>query len=254
MENNLDKFYSEDSIETWKTILGEDMHYHHGYKNPNDENENPMEFCVRDIYPLIKEKSTILDCGAGWGGPAKMFQRDLLCDVSCLTISKSQSDYLKSIGFKTFHVNFDFFIPTENYDYAIFFESLCHSENQMQVFKNLSSNVNAIIVRDCFTKEKYSYDYPDFKMQIHSLNQMINNLESVGFRCKVWSLKQIKPFISTIEFWKDRLSANKHLIKGEQLNTLYKYITYYQDPQLHSQVYKSGRKIIPYLGTIYATK
>ncbi len=69
---DLDKFYSSESVDEWKQIIGKDLHYHFGYFHDSEDLETGLKQTVRNFYPHITLGSRILDIGCGWGGPAKM--------------------------------------------------------------------------------------------------------------------------------------------------------------------------------------
>ena len=47
---DLDRFYSTESVEAWKQIIGEDLHYHFGYFRGSEdlENDGAGLLCDRD--------------------------------------------------------------------------------------------------------------------------------------------------------------------------------------------------------------
>ena len=90
---SVSKFYDDTSPETWKKVIGEDLNYHVGW-GEGDIFYNAVEH----LYQFIKTKSTVLDCGCGWGGTGKALKRDLNCDVTGVTISKVQSDYINDLS------------------------------------------------------------------------------------------------------------------------------------------------------------
>ena len=86
---SVSEFYDDTSRKTWQKVIGKDLHYHVGWGEGNI-----FYNAVKHLYQFIEPKSTILDCGCGWGGTGKVLKRDLNCDVTGVTISKVQSDYI----------------------------------------------------------------------------------------------------------------------------------------------------------------
>ena len=112
---NLPEFYSE-SIDVWKKILGQDLHYHIGW-GEGDIFYNAIEY----LYQFIGEDKKVLDCGCGWGGSGKVLQRDLNCKVTGNTNSLTQYDYIKNnilmnVKFTALHN----YLPEDKFDAAIF--------------------------------------------------------------------------------------------------------------------------------------
>lgn len=123
MTFDLDEFYSENDIESWKMVVGEDLHYHLGSRSEGDI----FEQTIRNLYQYIPDNSKILDCGCGWGGPAKMLMKEKNCSITGVTISKSQAEYITE--FPVILDDLQIFVPTERYDVALFVESLTHVRN-----------------------------------------------------------------------------------------------------------------------------
>ena len=86
----VNKLYDDALPEIWKKVIGEDLHYHVGW-GEGDILYNSVKY----LYQFIDNNSKVLDCGCGWGGPAKALLRDLKCDVTGINISKVQYDYIK---------------------------------------------------------------------------------------------------------------------------------------------------------------
>ena len=87
---NVHELYDDTSPEIWKKVIGEDLHYHVGW------GEGDILYnAVKHLYQFIDKESKVLDCGCGWGGPAKAIKRDLHCDVTAITNSPVQYDYIK---------------------------------------------------------------------------------------------------------------------------------------------------------------
>ena len=88
---SVQELYDDTSPEIWKKVIGEDLHYHVGW-GEGDILYNAVEH----LYQFIGKESTVLDCGCGWGGPAKAIKRDLHCDITSVTNSPVQYDYIKN--------------------------------------------------------------------------------------------------------------------------------------------------------------
>jgi len=146
--NEIQQFYDENSYKNWKVVLGEKMHYHTGVVGAGGD---IFENTVKEISTLLEENSSVLDCGCGWGGPARYFIKNKNCDVTGVTISQKQYESISD--FNVILDDMNHFIPSEFYDYAIFIESLTHMENPKQIIENLSSKVKNIIIKDYIRDE-----------------------------------------------------------------------------------------------------
>ena len=127
------EFYDDTSPEIWKKVIGEDLHYHVGW-GEGDILYNAIEY----LYQFIDRDSRVLDCGCGWGGPAKVLQRDLNCSVTGVTISEVQYNYIKeNLRLDVIHSDLHEYQPTKKYDVCLFIESFCHLDNPLKVLYNI---------------------------------------------------------------------------------------------------------------------
>jgi hypothetical protein len=210
---NIDNFYSENSIDDWKLILGENLHYHAG----SQSDEDIFEQAVKNLFCYIPKKSKILDCGCGWGGPAKLLINELECDVTGVTISKQQQKFIDQ--FVVYHADLDQYIPHEYYNIALFVESFCHLKQPEQVLHNFKNKVGKIIIKD------YLWDFDWYNdiwgMYMRSKLSYINLLKSCEY--EIISIKNDKTtdIKSTCKYWFDNFKLlDKNKITG-QLKNLY---------------------------------
>jgi cyclopropane fatty-acyl-phospholipid synthase-like methyltransferase len=178
---HLNEFYSENSSESWKKVLGDKMHYHSGLVN--SEGIHPMDYSIMQLYDYIEPNTKILDCGCGWGGPARQIMKDLNCDVTGITVSEEQANYIED--FKVIHADLHEVELTEQYDTAIFVESYCHLHTPIKVLKNISKHVNSVVIRDYvnLTRNFVNYDVK-WKMMMGNKSKYIHDLTNAGFTVK----------------------------------------------------------------------
>jgi hypothetical protein len=230
---DLDHYYSDIDIETWKTILGEKMHYH--YAVPSHLND-PFDQSVIDLFPYIKPNSKVLDCGCGWGGPGKLIQKELECEVTGITISKSQYEYIKD--FEVIHGDLEIFTPDKKYDLAIFMESYTHIHNSSSMLKRFYDNVDSILIKD-YLSDCWKY-IPEWDMLFRPKNAFIQELKDAGYQVKkYYEIEDI--FQPAIDFWENNLmKLDPTCIKGQvkdlfDLCHWYKYERLYHEKPLLKQ-------------------
>lgn len=199
---DLNTFYSRNSLENWKKVLGPSMHYHVGSRSDTDI----FDQSIINLYPYIKNNSTILDCGCGWGGPGKLLIRDLNAEVTGVTISEQQSQYIKD--FPVYHKDIHFFKPDKKYSYGLFIESLSHFYDPSIVLTNIRKKVDTIIIKDYVTN--YDWHNKEWRMYHRSFDSYKKLVEDSGYNiidifyddtiqiyesCKYWwnNLKKINP-------------------------------------------------------------
>lgn len=205
---DLDDFYSRESIELWEQVLGPKMHYHFGI--PNNIND-PFDQAIINLTPFISPESKVLDCGCGWGGPGKFLQENLNCDVTGVTISKTQSEYIKQ--FKTIHSDLHDFIPQETYDIAMFIESYTHLNNPKKIFSNFGKKIDNIVIKDYLCVNYVLLE--EWNMHLRTKQMFIDELESSGY--EVTYFNEIKDFWQPgIDFWYNGLmKLNPMSIRGQ---------------------------------------
>ena len=204
---NLDDFYSADT-KLWKAILGEKMHYHHAV---HSEVNDPFDQAIIDLFPFIKNKSKVLDCGCGWGGPGKLIQKELNCEVTGVTISKAQYEYIQD--FKVIHEDLETFTPDRKYDIAMFIESYNHLQNSSDMLKKFYDNVDSILIKDFIGP--YEEEIPEWKGRIRTKPVFIQELKGAGYQVKEYY--EIENFSQpAIDFWmKNLMALNPVYITGQ---------------------------------------
>lgn len=198
------KLYDDTSPEIWKKVIGKDLHYHVGW-GEGDILYNAVEH----LYQFIGKESTVLDCGCGWGGPAKAIKRDLNCDITSVTNSPVQYDYIKkNVPINVTLCDLQDYIPTKKYDCAVFIESFCHLKAPGDVIKNIKDSCDKIIIRDYVLKER---NYPrkylnNWLMTIYYKEEFLSMFEKHGYKmthCEDHYEDGLEP---TVNYWLENLS------------------------------------------------
>ena len=233
-----------------KTVFGEKAHFHWGTAS---QSADPFDQAVIDILPYIKEGAKVLDCGCGWGGPGRMLQEQLNCDVTGVTISKVQADYANQF-FPTHHADLHNFKPDQHYDVAIFFESYFHLEHGDQVLKNLQNNVDQIIIKDFTVDVDEGREYPLFQGKFRSKNQFFSEIESAGFTVKEFNNPLIENYYeTTLDNWIEglnKLDLSRLPILMDAVKNLCLQYQVMKTQDDYQREYKDCR----YACTIHATK
>lgn len=205
---DLDQFYSENPTEAWEKVLGPGMHYH--YRG---------EEVLEEILEFIPPHSKILDCGCGWGGTGR-FLKERGHDVTGVTISKAQADYIKD--FPVIHADLHDFVPEESYDVAVMVECYFHLEDPRKVFDNLVPHVKHLIIVDVVSRQ--AMEVPEFGIKIGAREYIFGNLWKVGYVVQKFYEKP-DYYRKTLAKWGEGLSKlNPSEITGhlEKLNYLCK--------------------------------
>ena len=212
------EFYDDTSPEVWKKAIGEDLHYHVGW-GEGDILYNAIEY----LYPFIGRDSKVLDCGCGWGGPAKVLKRDLNCKVTGVTISKVQYEYVKSnVPIEIIYSDLHDYNPNDRFDVCLFIESFCHLENPLKVLYNIRDCSNKIILREYHLKsDDYPKKYVDsWLMNIYKKDEMISLFDKIGFKLTFDENHYDYSLEPTLNYWLDNLKKIDNSEKTHHINTL----------------------------------
>jgi cyclopropane fatty-acyl-phospholipid synthase-like methyltransferase len=216
---DLNDFYSADT-KLWKAILGEKMHYHYAvYSKVND----PFDQAIINLFPFIQNKSKVLDCGCGWGGPGRLIQKKLDCEVTGITISKSQYEYIQD--FKVLYEDLETFAPDKKYDVAIFIESYTHLQESSSMLKRFYNNVDSILIKDFVAP--YEEEIPKWKMRIRTKSLFIQELKNAGYQIKEYY--EIENFFQpAIDFWMENLMRLKPIYITGHIKELFDLCSWYK--------------------------
>lgn len=233
-----------------KIVFGEKAHFHWG---TSGQSANPFDQAVIDIFPYIKPNSTVLDCGCGWGGPGRMLQEQLNCDVTGVTISKVQADYANQF-FPTYHADLHNFKPDQHYDVAIFFESYFHLKHGDQVLKNLQNHVDQIIIKDFTIPDEFSRELPLWHGKCRSKQEFFLEIESAGFTVIEFNNPVIENYYqATMDHWIEGLEKLDLSTLPVLMDTVQNLCLQYQTMKTLDD-YEREYKDCQYACTIHATK
>ena len=211
-------FYDDTSPDIWKKVIGEDLHYHVGW-GEGDILYNAIEY----LYQFINRDSIVLDCGCGWGGPAKVLQRDLNCNVTGVTISEVQYNYIKeNLSMDVIHSDLHTYQPSKKYDVCLFIESFCHLDDPMKVLYNIEDCSNKIILREYYLKGAgYPKKYVDnWLMNIYRKDELISIFKQLDFTLFFEEEHYDYALEPTLDYWLHNLSKIDKIHKTNHINTL----------------------------------
>ena len=220
MSKIIEQFYDETSPEIWKRVIGEDLHYHYGL------GEGDIFFnAVKHLYQFIDERSSVLDCGCGWGGTGKVLKRDLDCNVLGVTNSIVQANYINNHNlFDAIHCDLHDYVPNKKFDVCLFLESFCHLSDQSKVLDNIKNTSNKIILRDYHLKRQM---YPEIKnylnrwhMNVDTKDNLILLFKNIGFQLTYFEEHFDHGAKPTAERWLHNLEKIDKIDKKNHLNLL----------------------------------
>jgi hypothetical protein len=210
---DLDAFYSEHDFAVWRHVLGSDLHYHFGIGGFDTD---PFEQAIINLFPYLEPGSNVLDCGCGWGGPARLLMNRLGCRMTGVTVSKAQAESIHD--FPVIHSDLHYYNPTETYDTAIFIESFTHLRDPVLVLNSLRDSVDSIIVKD-FLVDSPSYS-DTWSMHFRTEKIFVDILRSSGFL--IQNFNEIDNFwFPSVDIWYSRMSDLNPFQLNGQLARLY---------------------------------
>lgn len=194
---NLDTFYSAEPTHLWERVLGPEMHYHFGIEDPTHD---PFEAAVLQLLPYIPAGSRVLDCGCGWGGPARILKKHG-CFVQGVTISKEQH---RSIAdFPVWLTDLHELQLDQQFDVALFIESMGHLNDPGKVLKAIAPFVRSVVIKDYAAPEYFPC--PDWMGHFRTEQQFRSMLHEAGYEVRVY--REIEKYAQpSVDIWLSRLN------------------------------------------------
>jgi SAM-dependent methyltransferase len=202
-------YYDNMTPEEWKPILGDDLHYHFGFYEDGMSFEVGLRYAVRRLFPLLDTGPRVLDIGCGWGGPARELAASGY-DVSCVTNSKRQLGYCRSLGLRTelLDVEQDGLDGLGCFDSVFMMESLEHIFDKKRLLHTLAGVADRLVlVTNCNALAVHTplAAFGDTCLMM-SVTRLLETLDAAG-----WCVRQSSDVrarsMPTIGYWKARIQA-----------------------------------------------
>lgn len=180
--DRISEFYSQNEVGEWNKVLGSDLHYHFGQMGGLDS-VDIFQNAVRSLYRFIPDYSKVLDCGCGWGGPARLISEEKKAEVTAITNCPSQAKYLHSNKMVSRVIEEDLHQVElhDQYDIAMFIESYCHLHEPGSALINIGGHAQAIVMRVLYSRTNESvYDF-DWMMRFPVKRELEKELSQAGF-------------------------------------------------------------------------
>ena len=214
----VDKFYDDTSPEIWRKVIGNDLHYHVGWGDGDI-----LYNAVKHLYQFIDKKSSVLDCGCGWGGTGKVLKRDMGCEVTGVTISQVQSDYISDNNlFPVVLSDLHDYTPDKIFDVCLFVESFCHLKSPQKVLSNISDSTSKIILREYHMKSnEHPKKYVDnWLMNIYHLDEICSFFGKLDFKLTYEEEHYDYSLEPTVEYWLQNLDKLDSIEKTKHIQLL----------------------------------
>ena len=214
----VDEFYDDTSPEIWRKVIGNDLHYHVGWGDGDI-----LYNAVKHLYQFIDKKSSVLDCGCGWGGTGKVLKRDMGCEVTGVTISQVQSDYISDNNlFPVVLSDLHDYTPDTIYDVCLFVESFCHLKLPQKVLSNISNSTDKIIIREYHMKSnEHPKRYVDnWLMNIYHLDEICSFFGKLDFKLTYEEEHYDYSLEPTVEYWLQNLDKVDSIEKTKHIQLL----------------------------------
>jgi hypothetical protein len=240
---SVSEFYDDTPAKLWKKVIGDDLHYHLGWGD-GDIFYNSIKY----LYQFIPKNSKILDCGCGWGGPAKVLLRDLNCKITGVTNSEVQYDYVKeNIPIEVVHADLHEYKPKGKYDICLFVESFTHLVNPEKVLYNISECSDNIVLRAYHLKggEQPKNYIESWLMNLYETDKFISLFDKFGFDLEFNEEHFHYALEPSVDYWLDNLNIMDDEEKTKHIHTL-EYSSRYFRRYLRNGLYRN--KILHNIG------
>jgi Mycolic acid cyclopropane synthetase len=208
---DLDRFYNGD-IATWRTVLGDDLHYHAGLfatdvLDPSDaEMEAALRRAVTDLFPLIPAGGRVYDIGCGWGGPLAMLAGEHDCPTLGVTISQAQFRHVAALGLPVRWADAEHSLPPGLFDCALLLESFSHIREKARLLRVLRPFAGRLVMRvNCQDAAPPSARFAG-SMQMVSANDLRQILTETGWHVRHWRDCRAQA-LPSVMVWHRRLQA-----------------------------------------------
>ncbi|WP_223294126.1 SAM-dependent methyltransferase [Chlorobium limicola] len=208
----LDTFYSTGSVDTWRRVLGANMHYHFGMFSKEERegslnifSDEPFERAVTDLFDCIPYGSSVYDVGCGWGGPARRLSRDHGCRVLGCTISETQYRYLFASGLQVRYADAETTLPPGFFDCMLLLESLEHVRDKAGLLGRLRLFGNKLVMRvHCQDGAPNSVNFAGTMHMIRS-TELRGMIEEAGWHIVHWRNRR-EESMPSLRVWHERLA------------------------------------------------
>jgi hypothetical protein len=219
---DLDRFYSAVPIEIWRQVLGQQLHYHHGIWDSDEDWQTALENAVFTLARHLKAGDSVLDLGCGWGGPALLLRQRFGCSTLCVTVSSAQAAYCAGRGLQVRHANLDREVPEGAWSVGWWLESLEHLEQPETVLLQLRSRCERLIIR-VNTSEVSPRRLFARSMPMRPMSHYLDALKRAGWRVTHLENRRAQSIRSPLEWLVGLSRANMAWPADPHLRALWDY-------------------------------
>jgi 2-polyprenyl-3-methyl-5-hydroxy-6-metoxy-1,4-benzoquinol methylase len=208
----VETFYDTDMVPLWRRLLGKNLYCHFGLFPPGQDSstdiwsEEPFERAVSELSSYIPSGSAVYDLGCGWGGPAAYLCRELDCEVTGITISKTQFEYCASLGLSVRHGDMEQTLPPGLFDVFLMLESFEHVRNKYALLKTLRQFGRRLVLRTSCQEHPVNNVVYAGTMFLVSAASLRHLLDETGWKITHWRDRR-KESLPSIGVWNSRFGT-----------------------------------------------
>ncbi len=206
MTVDLDTFYSQETVDEWRQIIGDELHYHFGYSSGQNDIEDALHQTIRNFYPYIQHGAHLLHVGCGWGGPAMMLINERQCTVQGLAFGAAQAAYCRNIGLDVRQSNIETEPIHGHYDIIFMHEVLSHIQDKEALLTKLHAVAPRLIVTmNCHADNSTGSGLAfDGSMKMVTPSAFVAMVERAGWHIIFQQNRRFQS-LPTILYWKKNL-------------------------------------------------
>lgn len=205
------EFYSDTPIADLKQVIGEDLHYHFGFfRTPDEPFEEALRNAVRNFYRWIPRGATVLDLGAGWGGPAALLRHELEARPYCITNSSQQADYIASRGLPGELADLEGGVSRwsdTSWDVVLMMESLEHIRDKLHLLAAMPMFARCLVLRvncSAFYSEGGVRQSYAGSMVMPRPEELLSMLKTAGWKVSFYANRR-RASLPTFARWREGL-------------------------------------------------
>ena len=196
------RIYDDVPIEVWQKVLNENMDY---------------SFNLDWVFlPQFADYKTVLDVGCGWGSNIRTLRNMYGTNVTGLTHSEQQAEYLKDED--VILANANEFKTNKKYDCITYIQSITHMRDTSVT--NLANATDNFFITDYIVTDRFTPKFnPQWAMKIRTEKEYRDMFKSIDFEIDYFNILPYEAYHKKARLWLNNIYSH-NITNGHQINML----------------------------------